>query len=343
MLGSVRLLSTIPIGKSIPVVIRAGKVISVQYCYRVATNDIEKAVRLLKKGRLVAFPTETVYGLGADARSQAALTRLYSVKGRPTNHPVIVHLGSVDWLSRWAEPDPRALALAEQFWPGPLTLILKRRPAVLDAVTGGQASVGLRMPSHPLALQLLNAFGDGLAAPSANRFGKVSPTTADHVLSDLGRDVDYVLDGGPCEVGVESTIVDLSTPAVKVLRPGHITESEIEKVLGRLESGLGETRAPGMLKSHYAPSTPTELLDPAKLEARIRELEGTNVAVWSRQKPSGASFWLEADTDPGDYARTLYANLRRLDLGGYQHILVEEPPEGESWLAARDRLRRATA
>ena len=195
MLGSVRLLSTIPIGKSIPVVIRAGKVISVQYCYRVATNDIEKAVRLLKKGRLVAFPTETVYGLGADARSQAALTRLYSVKGRPTNHPVIVHLGSVDWLSRWAEPDPRALALAEQFWPGPLTLILKRRPAVLDAVTGGQASVGLRMPSHPLALQLLNAFGDGLAAPSANRFGKVSPTTADHVLSDLGRDVDYVLDG----------------------------------------------------------------------------------------------------------------------------------------------------
>ena len=203
--------------------------------------------------------------------------------------------------------------------------------------------MGLRMPSHPLALQLLNAFGDGLAAPSANRFGKVSPTTADHVLSDLGRDVDYVLDGGPCEVGVESTILDLSTPAVKVLRPGHITESEIEKVLGRLESGLGETRAPGMLKSHYAPSTPTELLDPAKLEARIRELEGTNVAVWSRQKPSGASFWLEADTDPGDYARTLYANLRRLDLGGYQHILVEEPPEGESWLAARDRLRRATA
>ena len=306
-------------------------------------DDIEKAVRLLKKGRLVAFPTETVYGLGADARSKAALTRLYAVKGRPTDHPVIVHLGSPDWISRWAEPDPRALTLAQEFWPGPLTLILRRKPDVPDAVTGGQDSVGLRMPSHPLALQLLNAFGDGLAAPSANRFGKVSPTTADHVRSDLGRDVDYVLDGGPCEVGVESTIVDLSTSAVKVLRPGHITESEIERVLGRLEQGLGETRAPGMLKSHYAPSTPTELLSAAQLDSRLRELEGATVAVWSRRKPSGATFWLEAEPDPGDYARTLYANLRQLDLGGYQHILVEEPPEGESWLASHDRLRRATA
>lgn len=306
-------------------------------------DDIEKAVRLLKKGRLVAFPTETVYGLGADARSEAALARLYTVKGRPTDHPVIVHLGSIDWVSRWAEPDPRALALANKFWPGPLTMILKRKPGVPDAVTGGQDSVGLRMPSHPLALQLLNAFGDGLAAPSANRFGKVSPTTADHVRSDLGRDVDYVLDGGPCQVGVESTIVDLSTPAVKVLRPGHITESEIEKVLGRLQQGIAETRAPGMLKSHYAPSTPTELLSPAQLDARLRELEGTNVAVWSRRKPTGASYWLEAESDPRDYARTLYANLRRLDLGGYRHILVEEPPEGEAWLASRDRLRRATA
>jgi L-threonylcarbamoyladenylate synthase len=309
----------------------------------VAIEDIEKAVRLLKKGRLVAFPTETVYGLGADARSEAALTRLYTVKGRPTDHPVIVHLGSIDWLSRWAVPDPRALALGRQFWPGPLTMILKRKASVLDAVTGGQDSVGLRMPSHPLALQLLNSFGDGLAAPSANRFGKVSPTTAEHVLSDLGRDVDFVLDGGPCQVGVESTIVDLSKPEVKVLRPGHITESEIEKVLGRLQHGHAETRAPGMLKSHYAPSTPTELLSSAQLAARLRELEGTSVAVWSRRKPPGASFWLEAESDPADYARTLYGNLRRLDLGGFQHILVEEPPEGESWLASRDRLKRATA
>ncbi|MCA9564713.1 MAG: threonylcarbamoyl-AMP synthase [Myxococcales bacterium] len=306
-------------------------------------DDIEKAVRLLKKGRLVAFPTETVYGLGADARSQKALTRLFTVKGRPTDHPVIVHLGSPDWISRWAEQDPRARALAQEFWPGPLTMILKRKPEVLDAVTGGQPSVGLRMPSHPLALQLLNAFGDGLAAPSANRFGKVSPTTAAHVLSDLGTDVDFVLDGGACQVGLESTIVDLSGEVARVLRPGHITESEIEKVLGRLEQGETGTRAPGMLKSHYAPATPTELLTPERVVERLGELEGESVAVWSRREPNGAAFWLEAEADPRDYAQSLYANLRRLDLGGYQRILVEEPPEGEPWLASRDRLRRATA
>ena len=306
-------------------------------------NDIEKAVRLLKKGRLVAFPTETVYGLGADARSEEALARLYSVKGRPTDHPVIVHLGSVDWIPRWAETDPRALALAREFWPGPLTMILKRKPDVPDAVTGGQSSVGLRMPSHPLALQLLNAFGDGLAAPSANRFGKVSPTTAAHVRGDLGADVDYVLDGGPCQVGLESTIVDLSKDEVKVLRPGHITESEIERVLGTLHRGATDTRAPGTLKSHYAPSTLTELVSSSQLAARLRELEGEKVAVWSRLKPSGASFWLEAEADPTDYARTLYANLRQLDLGGFRYILVKEPPEGECWSASRDRLRRATA
>lgn len=306
-------------------------------------QEIEQAAKLLKQGRLVAFPTETVYGLGADARSEKALAELYRVKGRPTDHPVIVHLATPDWIPRFALADQRALALAQRFWPGPLTMILKRKPDVPDAVTGSQDTVGLRMPSHPVALRLLNAFGNGLAAPSANRFGKVSPTTAEHVRLDLGHDVAMVLDGGPCDVGVESTIVDLTTDTVKILRPGAITATQLREVLSEVEHGQSKTRAPGTLESHYAPATQSELVAPEHLQTRLHQLKGQRVAVWSATKPEGAEFWLEAEKEATDYARTLYSNLRQLDAGDYDFILIEEPPAGEQWTAATDRLKRATA
>ncbi|MCD6726255.1 MAG: threonylcarbamoyl-AMP synthase, partial [Solirubrobacteraceae bacterium] len=222
----------------------------------VTRADIERAVRVLRAGGLVAFPTETVYGLGAAARDPAALARLYAVKGRPVDHPVIVHLAGADRLGDWAATVPAAAAaLAERFWPGPLTLVLDRAASVPDAVTGGRATVGLRVPDQPVALALLAAFGDGIAAPSANRFGQVSPTTAAHVRAGLGADVDLLLDGGPCRIGVESTIVDLSDPTVpRLLRAGGVPAEALAETLGALpETDRGPARAPGMLAAHYAP------------------------------------------------------------------------------------------
>jgi L-threonylcarbamoyladenylate synthase len=217
--------------------------------------DIAHAARVLADGGLVAFPTETVYGLGADATSAAAVARIYAAKGRPTSHPVIVHLASADELPAWtAELSDAARALAARFWPGPLTLIARRGPKVLDAVTGGAPTVGLRVPSHPMALALLKAFGRGVAAPSANRFGSVSATTATHVVQDLGDAVDYILDGGACAIGVESTIVDVSGPHPALLRPGGVPREAIEAFLGRPLAAPSATPAPGTLASHYAPS-----------------------------------------------------------------------------------------
>lgn len=311
----------------------------------VVSNELqlEEAVNHLRNGALVAFPTETVYGLGADARSESALAKLFQVKGRPTDHPVIVHLASPDWISRWALPDPRAVLLAERFWPGPLTLILQRKPGVLDAVTGGQDTVGLRMPDHPLALRLLTLFGDGLAAPSANRFGKVSPTRAQHVVRDLGEEVALVLDGGPCSVGVESTILDLTSQEAKILRPGGVTAQQLNQVLHGIDYGSTGVRAPGTLASHYAPTTRCELIAKSQLSRRLQEIDVSKTAVWSFEPPPGPAHWLPAAGDPKIYARDLYYNLRELDQSGYELILIEEPPDGEEWLACRDRLNRATA
>lgn len=311
------------------------------------TEQLKVAVEILKGDGLVAFPTETVYGLGADARSAKALERLFRVKGRPSDHPVIVHLGSTNWIPRWAISDERAVALAERFWPGPLTLILKKREGVLDQITGGQESVGVRMPFHPLALELLQAFGDGLAAPSANRFGRVSPTTAEHVRSDLGEAVDFILDGGPCQVGVESTIVDLTGPEIRILRLGAVTESHLREVFGEVSEGENpRVRAPGTLKSHYAPTTPADLVTTNDLRVRLEALKrrGLRVGVWSRLEPDpgSADFWLRAESDAATFARSLYQNLRLLDSLAFDRILVEEPPEREDFAAARDRLRRAS-
>ena len=306
------------------------------------TVTIEKAVDELAQGRLVAFPTETVYGLGADASSPTALNLLYQTKGRPRNHPVIVHLGSPQWIGKWAKTNDWAEALMDAFWPGPLTLILKRVEGVSDQLTGGQDSVGVRMPSHPLALELLNSFGGGLAAPSANRFGRISPTTAEHVEQEFEGRV-AVLDGGACPVGVESTIVDVSGEEPVLLRPGDITPSQISKVLGRpIAVGGGAVRAPGTLDSHYAPVTPAFLVPSEQLEQVLARTGGERVGLLSAESPSAEVFWLQAQAEPRGYARDLYSNLRLLDGAGLQEILIEVPPEGEAWTAVSDRLARAT-
>lgn len=303
---------------------------------------MEKAVEELTRGKLVAFPTETVYGLGADAASAGALDLLYQTKGRPRNHPVIVHLGAPDWLEKWARSNDWAEALMEAFWPGPLTLILKRAQGVSDQLTGGQDSVGVRMPSHPLALELLNQFGGGLAAPSANRFGRISPTTADHVEQEFEGRV-AVLDGGACPVGVESTIVDVSGEVPVLLRPGDITPSQISQVLGRpVAVGGGAVRAPGTLDSHYAPVTPAFLVPSERLAEVLSQVKANRTGLLSAQPQPIDLFWLQAEAEPREYARALYSNLRLLDGAGLQEILIEAPPQGEAWTAVSDRLARAT-
>jgi L-threonylcarbamoyladenylate synthase len=314
--------------------------------------SIDAAVSILKRGGLVALPTETVYGLGADASNPEALKNLYAVKGRPGNHPVIVHLARIEQLSAWAKNIPQpAWDLALAFWPGPLTLILPRTERVPDAVTGGQDTVGIRIPSHPVARALLEAFDGGLAAPSANRFGRVSPTTAEHVLADLGADVDLILDGGACDVGVESTIVAFPEGQPVILRPGMITAGQIAAVLGisiTQASGTASVRAPGTLSSHYAPKTPVQILDWGILLEHLQNAApaGQPVGVLSMQRqPESLMYpvivWRQASADAGGYAQGLYANLRALDQLGLSRLYVEAIPNAPEWSAIEDRLKRA--
>ncbi len=318
-------------------------------------EEIKSASNLLKAGQLVAFPTETVYGLGCDAANAEALARLYRVKGRPGDHPVIVHLSSVDQLKDWAKAVPdQALALAQKFWPGPMTLILKKSDKVLPAVSGGQDTVGLRIPSHPVALALLKEFASGIAAPSANRHGKISPTTAEHVNAELGDLVAKVLDGGPCTVGIESTIIDLSADTPRILRPGMITFTEIEDVLkktkkkkkGKGEDNSIEPRAPGTLSSHYAPSTALKLFAHHNLPRAVATAENLmmHVSVMAFSDPikcSAVKIWKQLSEDPAECARQLYVTMRELDGTGVDYIIAEEPPELPEWLGILDRLRRA--
>ena len=327
------------------------------------STQIQRAAQLLRAGELVAFPTETVYGLGADASNPVAVAKIFAAKGRPADHPLIVHLASAAHLERWARDIPvAARKLAAAFWPGPLTLILKRQPTVPDAVTGGQDTVGLRVPNHPLALELLREFGGadggGLAAPSANRYGRISPTLAQHVAEELGDRVAMILDGGPCAVGIESTILDLSgDPCVtpRILRPGMISAEAIAAVLGQQpEQGTAPNspnapntpRVSGSLAAHYAPRTPMQLVATSELALVVTAAlnRGTKLAVMARQPASDAReqlHWRVASTDFSQYSHDLYANLRSLDAAGCDLILVETPPVSAEWCAVADRLGRA--
>lgn len=323
------------------------------------TNEVKCAAALLRAGELVAFPTETVYGLGADAANPAAVAKVFAAKGRPADHPLIVHLPDVSHLDRWARNVPHeARQLAEKFWPGPLTLILKRHAAVPDAVTGGQDTVGLRVPDHPLALELLRAFDGGIAAPSANKFGRISPTTAQHVRDDLGEgehgSVAMVLDGGTCRVGIESTIVNLTGKRAIVLRPGMLSATDIGRVLGRTPLAaddplappdVQQTRASGTLEAHYAPRTPLVLMPDDSLPIALRNaiVQQERVAVLATHpapfEMPGVS-WRIAPADPAGFARELYATLRVLDQLGCDRIYVQKPV-GQPWQAILDRLTRA--
>lgn len=317
--------------------------------YGSTREEIAYAAGILRGGGLVAFPTETVYGLGADAANEHAVARIFAAKGRPADHPLIVHLGATDEIERWARDIPdSAWRLAERFWPGPLTLILKRAPGVPDAVTGGQDTVGLRVPDHPVALALLKAFGGGIAAPSANRFGRVSPTSAAHVIAEFGTAVDCVIDGGACRVGLESTILDLSGDHPRVLRPGAVMPDALAGTLGEpptVRAG-GAPRAPGCLPSHYAPDTPLRLVATAAIGPTVRSLLalGQSVAVLSVHPPAtgqAGCHWLLMPADPWEYGHVLYARLREIDTWRCRCILVELPPATMEWEAVRDRLGRA--
>ena len=316
------------------------------------SGAIAHAAALLRGGGVVGFPTETVYGLGADAENSGAVSRIFHIKGRPADHPLIVHLADTANIDFWARDIPdSAVRLAERFWPGPLTIVLRRSPRVTDLVTGGLHTVGIRVPSHPVARALLREFGGGIAAPSANRFGRISPTRADHVREELGSGPDMILDGGSCQVGLESTIISLAGDRPVLLRPGSISFAELNGVIGEeallLKKPDPALRAPGSHASHYAPLTPTAVVSREQLALIAGRFNsaGKTVAILCLST-TVPPFPGEADCallpgDPAGYGRELYTTLRRLDAAGYDSILIETPPETEPWRAVRDRIRRA--
>lgn len=320
-------------------------------------KDLEHAARLISEDKLVAIPTETVYGLAAIADSKTALDNLYKAKGRPSNHPVIVHIPNPSHLDRWAQsPGKYGMLLAEAFWPGPLTLIFQKKDSVLNEVTGGQNTVAIRIPDHTLTLQLLSVLNNSIAAPSANKFGKLSPTSPDDVALEFEEEIAYILDGGSCKVGIESTILDISTDTPTILRPGHISKESIEKLLQvevkeafdkEKHQAKTSIRTPGNLSSHYAPNKPLFLVDPNDWSRVLGEIET------SKKQAATLSFSkLESDAvDENsivlnmaneEYASALYSNLRKLDNLECDMILVESPPETSVWTAINDRLKRAS-
>ena len=327
-----------------------------------APESIAEAARVISAGGLLGLPTETVYGLAADAASADAVAKIFTAKGRPSNHPLIVHVADAAGVDHFAVDVPTfARQLMQAFWPGPLTLILPRRPGVGAETAGGQDSIGVRCPSHPVAQALLQALAAqpdpvwGLAAPSANQFGRVSPTTAQHVLAEFGGDVP-VLDGGPCTVGIESTIVDCSRGAPVLLRPGAITRVQVEAVCGQpLQSAqeIADTagaapRASGTLESHYAPSATVRLMDARALQTALDVLgaDAAHIAVYARTPLRIASERLvvrRMPADAGATAQQLFAALRGFDAQGVKLIWIETPPDAPDWEGVRDRLQRAAA
>lgn len=320
---------------------------------------IDRAVEILTAGGLVAIPTETVYGLAADADNEAAVLATFSVKNRPTNHPLIVHVADPCALDAWAiNIPPEARLLVKTFWPGPLTLVLKKADRCGGFVTGNQDSVALRCPSHPWTHELLKRFSGndykGLTAPSCNTFGRISPTSAKHVFDDLGLKpdgkLDFILDGGICEVGVESTMINLSGDRPEILRHGAVTREMLEAVLKRPvpDAGSNAPRASGRLKSHYAPKTKLEIVPSLSLRSRIEELRGKKLAVMASKEilisvKDWGFFSIEAPATLKSYAHGLYENLHKLDAANADLILVEAPPALPDWAAVNDRLGRAAA
>ncbi len=296
------------------------------------TSDVSQAAAILLKGGIVGMPTETVYGLAALARNEKAVHRVFDTKGRPRNHPLIVHLAPDSDLHRWGILDETAMKLANAFWPGPLTLLVPRTSLVPDWVTGGRDTVALRIPSHPVAQNFLTAVNDGVVAPSANRFGKVSPTTAQHVLDDLGDSVDVILDGGPCNVGVESTIVECTT-TFQLLRPGAISENEVALATGRIPTSIsGPSRAPGMLESHYAPDAKVLLVDSLQEAEVVRQtIDSTN------------SVFILHFENVSEYAEHLYDSLRAADQQKVAIVIAVRPQPNGIGLAIIDRLAKAAA
>ena len=298
------------------------------------TQDIDRASQTLKAGGIVGIPTETVYGLAAIALNEDAVTRVFSAKGRPTSHPLIIHLSPNDDINRWGELNESAQLLASTFWPGPITLLVPRTRLVPDWVTGGRDTVALRIPAHDMTIALLDLLSDAVVAPSANRFGHVSPTSAQHVVDDLGDAVDLVLDGGQCTIGVESTIVECTHSSVQILRPGKVSALEIANVTGlNISLTDGPSRAPGMLLAHYAPRARVELFDSfPEAQDHLNQYisDGQSVEI------------LHYD-DPNIYALSLYDDLRAADLRSREIVLAVMPPDNGLGTAIRDRLTKAAA
>ena len=297
---------------------------------------IAQAAVLIREGKLVAFPTETVYGLGANALDARAVKKIFQVKGRPSSSPLIVHVASAEAARQLVTAWPDAAdALAREFWPGPLTLVLPKHPSIPDIVTAGLSTVGLRVPSNPFALALLTEAGVPVAAPRANRFTELSPTTAEHVRTSLGAAVDFILDGGPAEVGIESTVLSLAGPQPVLLRPGMISSVEIEALVGPILAGNaaagGPHESPGMHPTHYSPRTPLVLDMPS---------QGRGAYLWIT-RPGAATANVQMPSGPADYAAVFYDTLHRLDEEGFDWIAVETPPDTPEWAGINDRLRRA--
>ncbi len=321
-------------------------------------QQISRAAASLRSGGVVAFPTETVYGLGADISHNQAIQKIFEIKGRPSDHPLIVHFADIAELGYWTEKIPAAAwLLARHFWPGPLTLILPKSKHIPLSVTGGQDMVGLRIPCHPVALTLLRQLGSrrALAAPSANRFGRISPTSAAHVRNEFGHEINMILEGGPCEVGLESTIVSCVDETVTILRPGGIPVTAIENLLQQvvsIKSHHSSIRTPGSLASHYAPATPLEVWPGGESfwsRFTVLQHQGICTAIVTRSLSDYSTRGIDENLhhilmpdDPVRYGKELYAMLRKLDEGKFDRILIEAPPDNPEWFAIADRLQRAS-
>lgn len=310
-----------------------------------SNENILLAAQILRNGGLVAIPTETVYGLAADASNPEAVRKIFTCKKRPADHPLIVHLHDIKQLSDWSIDIPAsAYQLAKKFWPGPLTMVLKKHPNVSEIVTGEQDTIGLRIPNHPVTLALLKAFDGAVAAPSANLHCHISPTTAEHVLEELGDSVDLILDGGPCQVGIESTIINLCSKQPEILRPGMVSLEEIHTVLSQdinVRKTSSSPKVAGDMEKHYAPHRPAYLMDHAEIVIKILQLP-TAAVLSIHEKPKGfEGIWLQLSNQPIQYAQQLYAMLRQADQECPECIFVEKPPQTPEWDAIYNRLIKA--